>query len=172
MRNSAAFRALRPVQRHELIHEMVRVATYIAAGERGDRAPAMAVILDGRSAQTEASTSGASRLPAPDSAGKRVDSSDFHTFAADLIHGIFGAIVTATQEQMEAYAALMKRLSRSVEDMSNHRAAAQDASLTPQTRERIALDRQQQLATTVLAGTRRIVDAQGTLFARVVFDAA
>jgi hypothetical protein len=173
MRNSGAFRALPPVQRHELIHEMVRIATYITAGERGDRTPAMAVIFDDRSSGTRGSAGDASRGYAPNAlAGKRFDSRNFQKFVADLLDGVFGPIVSADETQMEAFSALVKQMCRSIDDVVNQDAAVEQSKIGPATRERVALDRQQKIATMMLMGIQRIVATDGAVDAKIVFNAA
>ena len=48
--------------------------------------------------------------------GSLADSTDFPIFVADLIRGTFDAIVDLTSEQVDAFAALLKDLSDSVDE--------------------------------------------------------
>jgi hypothetical protein len=51
-----------------------------------------------------------------DATGSLVDSLNFPIFVADLLRGTFDTIVTATIEQTDAYAELLKEVSESVDE--------------------------------------------------------
>ena len=51
-----------------------------------------------------------------DATGSLVDSLNFPMFVADLLRGTFDTIVTATIEQTDAYAELLKEVSESVDE--------------------------------------------------------
>jgi hypothetical protein len=150
---------------------------------------------------------------------------DFPKFVAGLIDGVFNAIVTSSIKQMEAYAELVKNVSKSVEQYMkdnvsennardylldrypNHleldvqgdrprikrREGADDENmpdfasdlgeeagdldddaieqkLVPAARRRMAMDRQQLLATMVMMGVNRLVVTQGEIDASVLFE--
>lgn len=139
---SHAFRALPPEQRNELAHDMVKVASYIVAGEDGKTTPnAVDVktsdpkLLARVQASSNDATSGAdlpnSRPKPGDVAGKDFNAAaaqqggkaftdvvrqvDFPKFVAGLIDGVFGAIVDSSIKQMEAYAELVANVAKSVD---------------------------------------------------------
>lgn len=235
---SPSYRSLPDAERRDLAHGMVRIASYIAGGERGDNAPAVALVGgalanappprpdtasgDMQNSGAAAAHEGASVL------GELVDAVDFPKFVAGLIDGVFNAIVTASIKQMEAFAELVKNVSKSVDDfmkdnVSQNQArdylaekypdhlevdtssgqpqvkkkAGADGSqmpdffadlglpsqgggnvddavieqeVVPAARKRLAMDRQQMLATMVLMGINRIVVTDGFIKASVVFD--
>jgi hypothetical protein len=117
---------------------------------------------------------------------------DFPQFVAGLIDGVFRAIVDSSVQQMEAYAELVKRVARSASEYASDHvsddqardyllerypgevdADAQgrvDPALLRAARRRIAMDRQQLLATMVLMGINRIVVTGGSIEASCRFD--
>lgn len=140
--SSRAFRTLPPQKRKELAHDMVKVASYIVAGEDGTTTPndvdlktsdpnVLARVQAGSDA-----TSGAnlpSNLPQPGAvAGEDFTAAaaqqggtaftdvvrevNFPEFVAGLIDGVFGAIVDSSIKQMEAYADLVANVSKSVDE--------------------------------------------------------
>jgi hypothetical protein len=130
--------------------------------------------------------------PLADTAAGFVARVDFPQFVAGLLDGVFRAIVDSSVEQMEAYAALVRSVAQSVreyadEEVSDDQArdylldrypgdAAPDAggridpALLRAARRRIAMDRQQLLATMVLMGINRIVVTGGSIEASCRFE--
>jgi hypothetical protein len=241
---SPAFNALDANTRAEIAHHTVNAIHYIAGGEDGTSRPASVTV----SGNTPLGQSLAD--PPPDMAGETsgqrfaksgavaaqqgaealanlVERVNFPRFVAGLIDGVFNAIVTSSIKQMEAYAELVKNVSKSVdqymkdnvsennardylaERYPNHleidiagdkpRLKAREGSddqnmpdfagdlglkdavssldtdqiekdLVPAARRRIALDRQQLLATMVMMGVNRLVVTNGTIEASVLFE--
>ena len=125
---SPAYAALPPERRRQIAHDTVRVAAYMAdpgglisrgfgstAANPSTRRAALTVDL----AHTLRGGSTAF--------DELIDAVDFPSFVAELIHGVFNAIVEASIRQMEAYAALLAGLAASVdrfvEDTIDDRAA-------------------------------------------------
>lgn len=225
--SSPSYRGLPPDRRRELAHDTVRVAAYLVdphgllAAEF--RSPLLAGVVSTQGAKGK--TRGVAKV-APDAIAMNprsidalVAAVDFPGFVAGLIEGVFGAIVNASIEQMEAYAALIAAVAKSVDEFAkatisdeSARDALVDAfpdaacwagtgtrrlklhapagspSLTrlaaaiglrepvaaPQkpgevrrvvaaTRRRLARNRQQLLATTILMGINRIVVTDGSI---------
>ena len=74
---------------------------------------------------------------------------DFPGFVAELIDGVFGAIVNASIQQMDAYAKLLADVAKSLD--------AGDSELPKRLgARRLATNRQQLLATMVMMGINRI----------------
>jgi hypothetical protein len=245
------FRQLDAGARKNLAHDMVKIAAYIAAGERGDSTPKRATFsgaLAARHPQRQQQQQQQSPQPQPSQQSPYKDSSiretregvdaftdevtkvNFPKFVADLVHGVFDAIVDSSIKQMNAYADLVKNVAKSVDQYMkdnvtenqardylvdkypNHLeldlqgeggpkvkpkegaddstmpdffadlglpnpspggAVDQDAveqQLVPAARKRLAMDRQQLLATMVLMGVNRLIVTDGTLEAAVIFD--
>lgn len=242
---SRSFRELPAHTRNQIAHDMVKVANYMvdADGLTSDM-PINAVVTpaqDRRLAQPLADAT-----PLPDTAGgdfaaqggavaadagvnalgTMINKADFPGFVASIIDGTFNAIVTASIEQMQAYAELVANVAKSVDeymrdnitedqardylvekypdqleaDLSGDQGQVrvkQDADdsnmpdfmkdlglpfplddldddtveeqLVPAARKRMAMDRQQLLATMVLMGLNRIVVTDGKISASVVF---
>jgi hypothetical protein len=59
-----------------------------------------------------------------------VDAVDFPAFVAELIHGVFNAIVDASIQQMDAYAALISGVAASVDDFASDGISDQNARET------------------------------------------
>ncbi|MFO0608849.1 MAG: hypothetical protein U0324_37125 [Polyangiales bacterium] len=93
-----------------------------------------------------------------------VNSVDFPTFVAGLVQGVFQAVVDASVEQMQAYAALVGDVARSLEEFAGGEPDAADEA-----RRALAKERRQQLATMVLMGINRIVVTNGEVRAKVEF---
>jgi hypothetical protein len=249
--NTEAFRALPPDQRRELAHNMVKVAAYIAAGERGDSTPGAAHFSgalagpprrngpaqnpppspppDTASQKMKESGAAANR-EAVDAFGNAIQKIDFPKFVSDLVHGTFAAIVDSSIKQMQAYADLVKNVAKSVDQYMkdnvsenqardylvdkypNHLELSTDGQapqvqpkqgadestmpdffgdmglpvpiggassvdkdtiegqLVPAARKRLAMDRQQMLATMVLMGVNRLIVTDGSIEASVLFD--
>jgi hypothetical protein len=58
--------------------------------------------------------------PAPASTPSLVDEIDFPSFVADLIQGVFQAIITSSIEQMEAYSELLSSVAKRIDDFVDH----------------------------------------------------
>jgi hypothetical protein len=127
----------------------------------------------------------ASRLLDPQGLSAQ-ESADFPGFVSDLIHGVFGAIVDASIEQMKAYADLVATVAKSVDQFVEDNTsddgerdslanAYPDQFRTTGTQktgsklrssasqQRLARHRQQLLATTVMMGINRIVVTDGKI---------
>jgi hypothetical protein len=240
---SPAFRELSADKRVEIAHDTVSAIHYIVGGE------------DGSSRPSSVTVSGATPLgqtladdpdPAGETAGKRfaqsgaiaaqqgaeamanlVERVNFPRFVAGLIDGVFNAIVTSSIKQMEAYADLVKNVSKSVDQYMKDNVTENNArdyladrypnhlevdihgdkprlkareevddgnmpdfagdlglkdqvtsldsdkiekELVPAARRRIAMDRQQLLATMVMMGVNRLVVTNGSIEASVLFE--
>ena len=237
------FHDLSADQRRDLAHNMVKIATYIAAGERGDSTPNAAHFESALAAPkagpktTPQQNAPLARVADPDVQSVRdnvetftdeIKKVDFPKFVADLVNGVFNAIVDSSIKQMNAYAELVKNVAKSVDQYMkdnvtenqardylvdkypNHlelnmegkaptvrpKEGADDATmpnffsdlglpspgasgvdeetveqqLVPAARKRLAMDRQQLLATMVLMGVNRLVVTDGSLKASVIFD--
>jgi hypothetical protein len=250
---SPAFARLSPEQRVAVAHDTVQAFQYIVGGAGGVRPDQ--VTLAGRVPVAGVMSQGAPQsgaladkppLPEGDTAGQRFGQSgavaarqgadaftemiqkvDFPQFVAGLIDGVFNAIVHSSIQQMEAYAELVKNVSKSVEqymkdnvsennardylaerypdhfeiDISSdkprvrsRKGAGEDSlpdlqgdlglpepvtsidddaieeRLVPAARRRMALDRQQLLATMVMMGVNRLVVTNGTIEASCLFE--
>ncbi len=241
---SSAFSDLPPDKKKELANDMVKVAHYIVGGRDGTNVPTAAE-LAGSTDKTD--TSG-SKLPGdrprpPDrTASKDMEANaakqgtqaftdlvkgvDFPKFVAGLIDGVFSAIVDSSIKQMEAYAELVKNVSKSVDqymkdnvsenqardyladrypnhvelDLTNEQPKVKtkqgfdennmpdffadlglsmpmdsfdddtvEEQLVPAARRRMAMDRQQLLATMVMMGINRLVVTNGFIKSKVIF---
>ena len=241
---SAAFRELPAKKRAEIAHDTVTAIHYIVGGEDGTSRPSSVTV----SGTTPLGQTLADDVPDPagETAGNRfaqsgaiaaqqgaeamaglVERVNFPRFVAGLIDGVFNAIVTSSIKQMEAYADLVKNVSKSVDQYMkdnvsennardylasrypNHleidikgdkprlkgRQGADDENmpdfagdlglkdevtsldddkiekdLVPAARRRIAMDRQQLLATMVMMGVNRLVVTNGSIEASVLFE--
>jgi hypothetical protein len=181
---SASFNALPPDERRAIAHDTVTVLGYILGGADGRSTPA-SVTLSGNARAFVATGPATKRLP--DTAAGFVARVDFPQFVAGLLDGVFRAIVDASVKQMEAYAALLRSVAKSVgafldDNVSDHEARdylldrypaeeeRPDPALVAAARRRIAMDRQQLLATTVLMGINRIGVTRGPFEASCRFE--
>jgi len=243
--SSQAFNELPPDKKRELAGDMVKVAHYIVGGNDGKNVPSAAELADPKSPD---STGGAGLpkdgLPKPpeQTAGEEITGNaskmgsdaftnmvkgvDFPKFVAGLIDGVFSAIVDSSIKQMEAYAELVKNVSKSVDQymkdnvsenqsrdylanrypdfieididgeqpkaktkqghdennmpdffadlglnmpMDNFDDDSVEEVLVPAARRRMAMDRQQLLATMVLMGINRVVVTNGFIKSKVNF---
>jgi hypothetical protein len=241
---SAAFRELPAAKRAEIAHDTVNAIHYIVGGEDGTSRPSSVTV----SGPTPLGETLAERRqdPAGETAGQRfaqsgavaaqqgaeamanlVERVNFPRFVAGLIDGVFNAIVTSSIKQMEAYADLVKNVSKSVDQYMKDNVTENNArdylaerypshleidiggdkprlkaregaddenmpdfagdlalpdrvgsldddqiekQLVPAARRRIAMDRQQLLATMVMMGVNRLVVTNGTIEASVLFE--
>jgi hypothetical protein len=251
--NSPAFRALSPDQRAAIAHDTVKALHYIAGGEDGESRPT-SMTLAGQSGSfapaaprtgavtpvrmtAKANTARATRpagqgLGAAARAGGQaftdvINDVDFPAFVGGLIDGVFNSIVTTSIKQMEAYAELVRNVSKSVDQYMKDNVSENNArdylidkypdhleldvaadspklkpkegaddgnlpdffadlglkspvssidqdtveqQLVPAARRRIAMDRQQLLATMVMMGVNRLVVTNGTIEASCMFE--
>lgn len=226
--SAPAFRQLSTDARKELAHDMVKIASYIAGGSRGQSTPSSAVIAREATASDDMARSGAAAAETGSEVlADTVQKVDFPAFVAGLIDGVFNAIVESSVKQMEAYAELVKNVAKSVDDFMKDNVTENQArdylaerypehleldlsgespalkpkagvepggmpnffqdlglpdpmasvdeenvesQLVPAARRRLAMDRQQLLATMVLMGINRLVVTDGSIKASVVFD--
>jgi hypothetical protein len=117
LRSSPTFRSLPEDRRRQLAHDLVNIGQYMAdaggstyglpiAAAIGERPPARALAAD---------------QPPPnpytvENLGAAIATVDFPGFVASLIKGVFQAIVDASIQQMEAFAELVKNVSKSVDE--------------------------------------------------------
>jgi hypothetical protein len=97
LERSAAYRSLPPEKRRQVAHDTVRVASYLADPDRLVSSEFANPVLSPNELLTAVS---------------------FPSFVAGLINGVFGAIVNASTQQMEAYAELVAQASKSVSDFA------------------------------------------------------
>jgi hypothetical protein len=240
---SRAFRELPAARRAEIAHDTVNAIHYIVGGEDGTSRPSSVTVSGvtplgqtladnpdpaGETAGKRFAQSGAiAAQQGAEALGNLVERVNFPRFVAGLIDGVFNAIVTSSIKQMEAYADLVKNVSKSVDQYMkdnvtennardyladrypNHleidiggdkprlkaREGADDDNmpdfagdlglkdpvtsldddkiekdLVPAARRRIAMDRQQLLATMVMMGVNRLVVTNGSIEASVLFE--
>lgn len=139
--SAPSFRALSPERQRQVAHDTVTVARFIAdAGGETAGVPLTAIITNPAArpmaaparpfvnavpgqpdgAQTNFATAGEQFTPAATSqlagqAADLVDAIDFPGFVADLIKGVFTAIVKTSIQQMEAYATMVANVAKSVD---------------------------------------------------------
>src|SRR6185436_18277329 len=139
--NSAAFRALSPEQRAAIAHDTVKALHYIVGGEDGDSRPTSMTLVGqtGGYAPAASRTGAAAPVKTPANAtpakgvrpgGQGIGAAaraggqaftdvvadvDFPAFVGGLIDGVFNSIVTTSIKQMEAYAELVRNVSKSVD---------------------------------------------------------
>jgi hypothetical protein len=242
---SQAFSELDPDQKRELANDMVKVAHYIVGGADGKNIPSAAELADPKSPDSTSGAnfpSGGVPKPPDKTAGEEITGNaskmggkaftdtvkdvDFPKFVAGLIDGVFSAIVDSSIKQMEAYAELVKNVSKSVDqymkdnvsenqsrdylanrypdfieiDINGDQPKAKtkqghdennmpdffadlglsmpmdsfdddtvEEQLVPAARRRMAMDRQQLLATMVLMGINRVVVTNGFIKSKVNF---
>jgi hypothetical protein len=251
LKSSPAFRALPEAQRLSLANDMVKVAHFIV-GDKKENTPTSATLasstplrpirpIGGQQPQQQqrpdpARQTASERLKASGATAARegvaaygdlVSKVDFPAFVAGLIHGVFDAIVSSSIQQMEAYANLVKNVSKSVDQYMKDNITPNQArdylaerypdhlevditgqqpklkpregadenslpdffkelgldtsvpsldeetveqTLVPAARRRMAMDRQQLLATMVMMGINRLVVTDGRIEASVLFE--
>lgn len=136
---SPAFIALPPEKRRSIAHNTARVAAFLVDPhglmKREFKAPLLAGVVAGAVAGVAARDAKKKNVPR-DSAAQTpnlsfvqmssaamdnlVHAVNFPTFVNDLINGVFGAIVDASIQQMEAYAALISAVANSVDEFVAH----------------------------------------------------
>ena len=140
---SPAFIALPPEKRRSIAHNTARVAAFLVDPhglmKREFKAPLLAGVVAGAVTGVVAGVAArdAKKKNVPrDSAAQTpnlrfvqmssaamdnlVQAVNFPTFVNDLINGVFGAIVDASIQQMEAYAALISAVANSVDEFVAH----------------------------------------------------
>ncbi len=100
---SPAFGQLQAGKQERMAQNLATVAGYLAA-QGGDRVSKL----------RPPATEGATR------ASSLADEVDFPNFVANLIQGVFEAIIKASIQQMEAYAKLIEEVAKSVEQYENN----------------------------------------------------
>lgn len=123
-----AFAALSEEDRRELAHGMVNVGQFLADAGGATRDVPMALTAQPAYSLADApppvdtagqkfkEQGGAQAADAGvDALGNAIDNVDFPGFVAGLIDGVFNAIVTSSIKQMEAFAELVKNVSKSVD---------------------------------------------------------
>jgi len=236
---SKAFSELTPDQRKEIAGDMVKVASYIVGGEDGYNVPSAAALAGSSKKGADLPTSPAKPTKTASdkmtaNAAKQGTQSlvdeikgvDFPKFVAGLIDGVFNAIVDSSIKQMQAYAELVKNISKSVDQYMKDNVSTNQARdhlanrypdflelelngekpqvktkqgydennmpdffndlglsmpmdsfdddkveevLVPAARKRMAMDRQQLLATMVMMGINRLVVTNGFIKSKVIF---
>jgi hypothetical protein len=237
---SKAFGELPPETKRELAGDMVKIAHYIVGGDNGLNVPTAASLAGGSKKSEGKKSGGGNQNPPPPPGGFVTEAGtqgtqnytdlvagvDFPNFVAGLIDGVFNAIVDTSIKQMEAYAELVKNISKSVDqymkdnisenqsreylvnrypdyleaDLNGEKATVKvkeghdennmpdffndlglkmplesfdnekvEEQLVPAARRRMAMDRQQLLATMVMMGINRLVVTNGSIKSKVNF---
>jgi len=120
--SSPSYRGLPSQQRRQIAGDTVRVASYMvdphglmAAEFRSPLLAGVVVAASGRSAAGLGEPVSDSIGTNPRSTDRLLAAVDFPRFVADLVQGVFGALVNASVRQMEAYLALIAAVSKSVD---------------------------------------------------------
>jgi hypothetical protein len=131
LESSPGFRALPDEKQRRIARDSVRVAAYLADPDglvsREFRAPLLRAkpvrssgVLTVKVGQTlQGGSAALDEL--------MMNGVDFPAFAAALIHGVFNAIVGASIQQMEAYAALLSKVAASVDEFMSQNISDQAA---------------------------------------------
>jgi hypothetical protein len=132
--SSPGFRALPADRRRQVANDTVRVASYMTDPNgllsQEFRKPLLAGVVHAGVGKKRIDL----RKVAPDtirlgpgSMDALVAALDFPSFVADLIQGVFGAIVNASRRQMEAYAGLIANVAKSVDEFADDNITDQSA---------------------------------------------
>jgi hypothetical protein len=147
LERSTAFPALPPETQREIAANTVRVIASLTGPDAARRAAPPA------------------RVEAASPADLLLREVEFPAFVAELIHGVFQAVVDSSVQQMRAYGELIARASKSIDafvddNRSENEPAPGEAEDETQAASSRTLDsgRQQQLATMVLMGINRIME--------------
>jgi len=149
-----AFSSLPASRRDQIARDTIKIAAYLAELPKGT-----------------------------DGFGNRVPEVNFPAFVADLMKGVFDAILKASIDQMKAFAKLIAAVARSLDQFRDQNISDKQARdfLTEQFPDlkadhpklkakppagRLATTRQQLLATMVLMGINRVVVTDGRIRAR------
>jgi hypothetical protein len=194
---SPSFAALEERQRESLAQDMVKVAAYIVEGKGSATVPT-SVTITRKNTLTRSKGSARARVKVSDTSSVPANTQhflnfsnqiDFPDFVAGLINGVFESIVDASIEQMRAYAELLKNVAASIDEFVEDNSTKDDSRdclsiqstqdrentadqepLVPADRRRLALDRQESIATQIMMGIHRIVATQGSIKTTVSFD--
>jgi len=146
LESSPGFRALPPAEQQDIARNMVRVASYMANPDglaKQELTPGQGILAK---AQADAGVDNAKKK-ASDKVGtfagadfkggaikegtqqfkELVGSVNFPAFVGGLIQNVFQAIVTASIQQMNAYAAMLKSVSQSVNDFAQDNISTNNA---------------------------------------------
>ena len=127
---SPAYRALPPARQQQVASDTVRVAAYMADPDglvsREFRAPLLRRLARRRAAPLTVDLAPTLK-GGTGVADSLLGAVDFPAFVAGLIHGVFGAIVTASIRQMQAYAELVAGVAASVDGFGNDKLGDQAA---------------------------------------------
>lgn len=137
LNRSKAFHALPEEQRRALAHDLVRVVAFLQDPTLEEQ------VRDQEQVR------------------RLIGEVDFPSFVAELIKGVFEAIVQSSIEQMKAYAEMVQAVAKSLDDFTKD---AEDKARDHLT------GRHQQLATMVLMGINRIVVTDGKIKGKVHSD--
>lgn len=117
--SSSSYRALPADRRRDIARDTARVAAYLvdphgllAQEFQGPLLAGLVTSGTGAGVKTRPDTIQMS----PQAMDELVQAVDFPNFVADLINGVFSAIVNASIEQMEAYAELLATVSKTVDE--------------------------------------------------------
>jgi hypothetical protein len=129
LEHAPAYWELHPKARKEVANAMVRVGTYLVDGEAPTTGARAGALADGQDSPPKppdvsfdpGSSAGAELTDTATKSGTKdfadeVKAVNFPQFVADLIHGTFDAIVTASIKQMDAYAELLKNVTKSLDE--------------------------------------------------------
>lgn len=122
LESSPSFRALPPDKRKQIAQDTVRAGTYMADPgglvSREFRAPLLSATRGNPSGERTVKL-GQSLHGDTTALDALINDVDFPAFVAALIHGVFNAIVNASIQQMEAYAALISDVAASVDEFES-----------------------------------------------------
>jgi len=239
---SPAYKQLSAEKRAQVAHDTVNALSYILGGEDGTMIPTGVTLggnaeafapVQGKPVPVRRAGQGAAMPQFGTSARQGeeaftdlIEGVNFPAFVGGLIDGVFNSIVTTSIKQMEAYAEMVKNVSKSVDQYMKDNVSEDNArdylvekypdhlefdasgekpvvkpkegaddsmpdffadlglkapitsldeetveqQLVPAARYRIAMDRQQLLATMVMMGVNRLVVTNGTIEASCFFE--
>jgi hypothetical protein len=122
LENTPSYWELPQQARQEMANAMVRVGTYLVDGEQPKASAQARALADPPAPQpfdpgnAESDFGDKASRSGVKSFADEVKSVNFPQFVADLIHGTFDAIVTASIKQMDAYAELLKNVTKSLDE--------------------------------------------------------
>jgi len=133
LESSPSFRALPPDKRKQIARDTVRAATYMAdPGGLVSRELCAPLLMPspGKRSRVRTIKAGQTLQGGTSAVDALMNDVDFPTFVAGLIHGVFNAIVDASIEQMEAYAALISDVAASVDEFMSDAISVESARET------------------------------------------
>ncbi|MFI5896824.1 hypothetical protein ACIA5D_42660 [Actinoplanes sp. NPDC051513] len=117
LKASPTFRSMPEDRRRQLAHDLVNIGQYMAdAGGSTYGLPIAAAIGERPPARALADPPPPPNPYTVENLGAAIATVDFPGFVASLIKGVFQAIVDASIQQMEAFAELVKNVSKSVDE--------------------------------------------------------